>query len=104
MNLKMIIEIYNRLKGKTPKFFKNIIKISIAVSTLSTLILTSGLVIPDSVLGLITKIGIVAGIVSAFISKLTTLYGTDEDGKVVMYAAEDDTLNPDERKNPPTKG
>lgn len=100
----MIKEIWNRLKGKTPKFFQNIIKISIAISTLSTLILTSGLVIPDSILGFITKGGIVAGIVSAFISKLTTLYGTNEQGEVIkepeIYA---DTLDPDLKPNPPKK-
>jgi len=76
-------EIINRLLGRTPTFFKNIINIAISVSTLSTLILTSGLVIPDSTLGFITKSGIVAGIVAGFVAKLTTLYGVNKDGEVI---------------------
>lgn len=97
-------EFFKRWSAKTPKFFRNIINISIGISTLSTLILTSGLIIPDSVLGFITKTGIIAGIVSAFISKLTTLYGLDEQGEVIKaqdYYA--DTVVPDERPNPPKK-
>lgn len=97
-------ELINRLFSKTPKFFQNIIKISISISTLSTLILTSGLVIPDSALGFITKSGIIAGIVAAFISKLTTLYGVDQETKeVIKYAKEDETINPDGKDNPKTK-
>lgn len=90
--------------SKTPKFFKNVIKISIAISTLSTIILTSGLVIPDSILGIITQIGIVSGVVSAFVSKLTTLYGIDEETKEpITYFSEPDTINPDSKDNPKTK-
>lgn len=76
-------ELYKRFFSKTPKFFKGVINISISISTLSTLILTSGLVIPDSTLGFITKAGIIAGVVSSFVAKLTTLYGLDEDGEVI---------------------
>lgn len=94
-------EFFKRWSAKTPKFFKNIINISIGISTLSTLILTSGLIIPDSVLGFITKSGIIAGIVSAFISKLTTLYGLDEEGEVIQSYA--DTIVPDDRPNPGKK-
>lgn len=99
-------EILNRLGAKTPTFFKNIISISLAITTLSGLLLGSGLVFPESIGGLIAKAGIIAGIVSAFISKLTTIYGV-KDGEIVkpdstiMY--EPETINPDTKPNPPKK-
>lgn len=95
---------WKRLKAKTPKFFKNIINFSLAISALSTLILTSGLVIPDSILGIITQVGIIAGITSSFIAKLTTLYGLDEEGEVITEETlVNFTVNPDTKQNPSTK-
>lgn len=101
----MLKEIIKRLKAKTPKFFKNLIKISLAVSAISGAILTSGLVIPDSVAGWISQIGIIAGLVSAGISKLTTIYGISEETEEspIIYAKEDETINPDGKDNPKTK-
>jgi len=91
-------EIINRLKAATPTFFKNIIKISFAITTLSSLLLTSGLVIPESVAGMISQIAIVASITSIFISTMTTKYGV-KDGEVVQPF----TVNPDTKPNPPKK-
>lgn len=97
-------EIWNRLKAKTPKLFRNIRNIGLTVSAISVTILGAGIAIPDSLGALISLIGAVAGAVAAGIAQLTTIWGTDEDGEVIK--AEDiyaDTINPDTKPNPSTK-
>ena len=93
-------EILQRLKAETPQFFKDIINISLSITALSGLLLTSGIVFPESVVGFIAKAGMIAGICSAFVAKLTTIYGLQEN-KVQKFA---DTMNPDTKDNPKTKG
>jgi len=59
-----------RITAKTPKFFKKLRAIAIAVGSLSTLIVTSGLAIPDTYLFIVGQIGIASGIVGTFIASL----------------------------------
>lgn len=66
----MITELLKRLGGKTPKFFKKLRAIAIAIGSLSTLVVTSGLAIPDTYLFIVGQIGIASGIVGAFIASL----------------------------------
>lgn len=63
-------ELVKRLLAKTPRFFKKLRAIAIAIGTLSTLIVTSGLAIPDTYLFIIGQVGIAAGIVGGFIASL----------------------------------
>ena len=63
-------ELMKRITAKTPKFFKKLRAIAIAVGSLSTLIVTSGLAIPDTYLFIVGQIGIASGIVGAFIASL----------------------------------
>lgn len=63
-------ELMKRISAKTPKFFKKVRAIALAVGSLSTLIVTSGLAIPDTYLFIIGQAGMVAGIITAFIASL----------------------------------
>ncbi len=67
----MLKEIFKRISEKTPKFFKQLRVIAIAIGSLSTLVVTSGLAIPDTYLFIVGQAGIVAGIVGAFLASLT---------------------------------
>lgn len=92
-------EILQRLKAQTPKFFRNIINISLSISALSGLIIGSGLVIQDSIFGLVAQSGIIAGIVASFVAKLTTIYGVSEEITPKIQGI----IDPDLKPNPNTK-
>lgn len=94
-------EIWNRLKAKTPKLFKNIRNIGLTISAISVTILGAGIAIPDSLGALISLIGAIAGAVAAGVAQLTVIWGVDEQGKVIESYA--DTIVPDDRPNPPKK-
>lgn len=66
----MITELWKRLGRSTPKFFKKIRAIAVAVASLSTLIVTSGLAIPDTYLFIIGQTGMIAGVVAGFVASL----------------------------------
>jgi hypothetical protein len=79
----MFNQIFQRFFSKTPKIFRIIRNIGLSVAGISATIIGAGLTIPDSILGVISQIGIVAGVVAAGISQLTTIWGVDENGKVI---------------------
>lgn len=79
----MIKEILQRLSSDTPKFFKTLRKIALTTSALSGAILLADLTIPDSIGDLITKAGVLSGIIVAFTASLPTIWGTDENGEVI---------------------
>lgn len=76
-------QLWDRFLAKTPKLFKTIRNIGLSLVGLSGIILTSGLAIPESIIGIISQIGIIAGATAAGIAQLTTIWGVDEDGNVI---------------------
>jgi len=96
-------ELINRFFSETPKFFKKVRAVCIAVGSLSTIIVTSGLALPESWTFLIAQAGIIAGIIGALIASLPVKDTADiVDTKTVILSVED-TINPDGKDNPKTK-
>lgn len=72
-------QIIKRFLSKTPKLFRIIRNIGLSIAGISATIVGSGIVIPNSILAIISQVGIVAGITAAGIAQLTTIWDIDED-------------------------
>ena len=70
--------IIKRLLSKTPKIFRNIRNIALAVAALSASALTMETLLSDYIIALFGKTTLVSGAVAAFIAQLTTIFPSQE--------------------------